>query len=105
MSLVLCFKGNLDSDLFWHMATGRWILENGTFPSQDMFSYVYTGAEWINLPWIFQIGTALSMQLFDYTGVLLFCSIFFIASLVLSWGTYEKLSKTSTSLPFIRIVI
>jgi len=28
-----------DPDFFWHISTGRWILENKALPSEDPFSY------------------------------------------------------------------
>lgn len=97
LTLLFCFKSNMDTDLYWHMATGRWILENWQFPYQDTFSFIYNGAEWVNLTWLFQIVSHLSMQQFDYAGVLLFCSLLYMASTLLGWLSYRSMSeKTPT---------
>ena len=34
-------------DIWWHLSTGRWILANGAFPTQDVFSYVSPPGHWI----------------------------------------------------------
>jgi len=43
----------------WHLASGRWILENGSFLHSDPFSFTSSGAAWIDHEWLFQIGVAL----------------------------------------------
>ena len=35
-----------DSDTWWHLATGRWILAHGQIPTTDIFSYTQAGAAW-----------------------------------------------------------
>lgn len=44
-----------ESDLFWHLATGRWMLEHGTIPRVDPFRFTSDGAAWIDHEWLFQI--------------------------------------------------
>jgi len=41
-----------DNDLWWHLATGRWIVEHGTVPTQDPFSYTAAGHPWIAYSWL-----------------------------------------------------
>jgi len=43
----------------WHLASGRWILENRSFLHSDPFSFTSGGAPWIDHEWLFQIGVAL----------------------------------------------
>lgn len=95
LTVLLCFKGDMDTDLYWHMATGRWILENLQFPTEDTFSFIYTGAHWINLTWIFQIASYVSMELLGYLGVLLFCSLLYMGSSLLGWFSYRSMSERS----------
>jgi hypothetical protein len=42
-------------DLWWTLAAGRWILEHGTVPDRDVFSYTYGGAPWSNPEWLSQV--------------------------------------------------
>ncbi len=35
-----------DYDVWWHMATGRWMVENGKLPTTDPFTYTMAGKPW-----------------------------------------------------------
>ncbi|HEX7180776.1 MAG TPA: hypothetical protein VF756_02970 [Thermoanaerobaculia bacterium] len=39
-------------DHWWHMLTGRLVLETGRVPSTDPFSFTFQGAPWINWEWL-----------------------------------------------------
>lgn len=43
-------------DLFWHLATGRWIVEHRALPLSDPFALASERHEWINGEWLFQVG-------------------------------------------------
>jgi hypothetical protein len=42
-------------DAFWHLATGRWILEHRALPLRDPFGLASTDAVWRNGEWLFQV--------------------------------------------------
>ncbi len=42
-------------DFWWHMATGRVILETGTIPQHDLFSYTRAGEPFFNQGWLAQV--------------------------------------------------
>ncbi len=44
-----------DWDDWWHLAAGRWIVENGAIPSVDSFSYTATGQPMTGLPWLAEV--------------------------------------------------
>ncbi len=44
-----------ESDLFWHLAAGRWILEQGAVPRSDPFRFTAGGAPWVDHEWLFQV--------------------------------------------------
>ncbi len=46
-------------DFWWHMATGRVILETGTIPQNDLFSYTRAGEPFFNQGWLAQLLMAL----------------------------------------------
>ncbi len=39
-------------DVWWHMLTGRYLLENGSVPTSDPFSYTASGQPWVNWEWL-----------------------------------------------------
>jgi len=45
----------MDFDIWWHLASGQWILEHRSIPRVDMFSFTRAGHEWIDLHWLFQV--------------------------------------------------
>jgi hypothetical protein len=42
-------------DSFWHLATGRWILEHHALPLTDPFAVASDRVPWINGEWLFQV--------------------------------------------------
>ena len=62
-----------NSDTWWHLASGRWMVENWSIPSQDVLSFTVPGHDWINLQWLFdllmyavyQVGEAGALVLAD----------------------------------------
>lgn len=45
----------LPHDLWWHAAMGRIIIEQGSIPTADPFSYTQAGAAFVNQPWLAQV--------------------------------------------------
>lgn len=43
------------NDFWWHMATGRMILDTGTIPQVDSFSYTQAGETFFNQSWLSQV--------------------------------------------------
>lgn len=42
-------------DYWWHLATGRLILEHGAIPRHDPFSFTAAGVPWVDGSWLFQV--------------------------------------------------
>jgi len=55
---LLVYAANIeikDLDLWFHLASGRYILENLSIPNVDVFSATVFGKPWANHEWLFQI--------------------------------------------------
>lgn len=82
--VLLCInKISGDDDFFWHLATGRYIVENKTVPSADVFSYTTIGQRWIPFEWGWDVLTYIIYSSAGFTGLyilktLLILLIFFI---------------------------
>ena len=48
-----------DDDIFWHLASGRYIVEQGSIPSQEIFGYITAGIKWIPFEWGWEVMTFL----------------------------------------------
>src|SRR5439155_12809648 len=55
-----------------HVATGRWILEHGSWPRVDSFTYTLSGRPYIDMHGLFQIALALAYRGGAMIGVGLF---------------------------------
>lgn len=58
MFLACCFP-LFDTDLFWHLKTGEWILQNLTIPGYDLYTFTDFDKRWIDLHWGFEVGAAI----------------------------------------------
>jgi hypothetical protein len=61
-----------DGDTYWHLATGRWILEHGKVPLTDPFSHSMAGQPWQAHEWLADIFMYGSYQLGGWSGLTLF---------------------------------
>jgi len=75
-----------DPDTYWHIATGRWILENGSIPATDPFSHSMRGAPWQSHDRVSDVILAISYQAGGWHGVVTL-SVFSVslALLILAW--------------------
>ncbi len=48
-------QGQSDPDVWWHLASGRFIVETGAIPRTDPFSYVIAGQPWVCFEWLFDV--------------------------------------------------
>ena len=46
-----CFEG----DMWWHLATGQWILAHHAWPTHDLFSFTAFGQPWIADQWLGEV--------------------------------------------------
>jgi hypothetical protein len=58
-----------DSDTYWQLATGRWILDHREFLRQDIFSSTVAGAHFGIGEWLGQIAFAASFSAAGWAGV------------------------------------
>ena len=63
---VTVAKGLQDADAFWHVVAGQVIVESGSVPSTDPFSFTYGGQPWTPHEWL---GEVLMYVLDDRFGV------------------------------------
>jgi hypothetical protein len=51
---VVWARGLIDADLYWHLATARLMVETGSIPQTDPFSFTY-GGPWVTHEWLGQL--------------------------------------------------
>ena len=78
-----------DPDLFWHLASGEWMLAHGRLLDREIFSFTRDGTPYASGQWLGQILMALAFRAADWPGLALLRALlvgvatFFLAAAVL----------------------
>lgn len=71
-----------DADMWWHLAAGREMVNQGKILTTDIFSYTHYGENWTNAFWLSDIILFLAYNLGGYLGIALLVA--FIATLTMA---------------------
>lgn len=66
-------------DLFWHLATGRWIVEHRALPASDPFAVASDRGPWINDEWLFDAVAYPLQKAIGFGGLTILRALFFAA--------------------------
>ncbi|HTR85510.1 MAG TPA: hypothetical protein VMI56_13605 [Reyranella sp.] len=72
-----------DPDSHWHVAVGNWMIEHGTVPRVDFYSYTFTGKPWIAKEWLSQLLLAGAWDVAGWGGVVMLGAAAFGATFAL----------------------
>jgi hypothetical protein len=75
----------IDHDGWWHLASGRYIVERGAIPRSDPFSHTRADATWIDNGWLAQISLFLAYRWLGYVGLGLWVALGATAATALLW--------------------
>ena len=64
--------GVTDVDIWWHMATGRWILQHHAIPRTEPFALYGVGQPWIAYSWLFDLATECLYRWFGFLGIVIY---------------------------------
>src|SRR5439155_18625775 len=80
-------------DFFWHLATGRWIVEHHALPVYDPFAVASAHVPWINGEWLFEVGLYDGYSLAGFPGIsflnALFVAVIFAGALWFASSTTD----------------
>lgn len=82
--LTLCFP-LYDTDFWWHLKTGEWILQERRVPQVDLFTFSSVGRPWIDLHWGFQVFITLLYRLGGVDLVILAKAAVTTAAVAVAW--------------------
>ena len=72
-----------DSDTYWHIAAGKWILEHDALPRVDIYSFTKAGEPWISSSWLAQVLYAEAYELAGWAGPIVLAATFIAATFAL----------------------
>jgi hypothetical protein len=89
-----------NTSIGWHLASGRWILDHGSFLSTDPFSFTSAGTPWVDHEWLFQVGAAVAQSVGGAAalGVLRALTVAAVALLLLVISVRSGLSPAAALL-------
>jgi len=70
-----------DTDTWWHLAAGDWIVAHRTVPHTDPFSWTFGGKPWVAHEWLSEIIMSRAFAAFGWPGVMLLTAVCFAAGI------------------------
>ncbi len=71
---AMAVRETKDPDMWWHLRTGEYILEEG-IPNQDVFSFTVPEHEWITHEWLSQVVMWLGYLAGKFPGLIIFFAL------------------------------
>ncbi len=94
--LVLGNRLLADPDTYWQIKIGQWILETGSLPRTDTFSFTMSGQPWISTQWLAQVCYAAAFSLAGWAGpVILTAASIAGAFAILAWFLGRRLDTSA----------
>jgi hypothetical protein len=84
---VLAARPITDPDFWWHLRTGKFIVETHAVPHADIYSSTFAGREWVAHEWLSEVLMWLVNQAFGYTGLVVFFALVITAAM---WVAYRR---------------
>jgi hypothetical protein len=76
--LICFFMGDIllqDSDSFWQIRVGQWIIDHRAVPYSDIYSLLHQGDSWISNAWLSQVLYAVTHAQFGWVGPVVLASL------------------------------
>jgi len=87
---TVCFWIHCD-DHWWHMLTGRLVLETGRVPGSDPFSFTFQGAPWTNWEWLAGVVMHLAWSAAGPLGLTLLRALAFSGTVLVALRHWRRL--------------
>jgi len=85
----MAIQPSVDTDSWWHLRSGAWMLENGELLRTDPFSLTRQGQTWEYPGWIAQIILYFLFNQFSFAGLNIFTAIMVFIAFAFLWAALE----------------
>lgn len=82
---AMAARVSVDSDTWWHLRAGEWMVENRAILQHDVFSYTRYGAAWEYPGWLVEVPMALIYRAFGAGGLNLWAAGMVTLAFILLW--------------------
>ena len=86
---AMAVRTPVDTDMYWHLRTGQYILQTHTIPIADPFSWTAFGTPWVNVHWLSQIVLYMTYALGGLPGLALLVAALVMLAFVFVWKQME----------------
>jgi hypothetical protein len=83
LAFLFAWKAVVDSDAWYHLAAGRWMVRHGAVPTHDTWSFTAPGGRWIPHSWLFQLAEYGAHLAGGVTGMVVFRALLAFGALFL----------------------
>ncbi len=81
MLIAIAIRPPVDTDVWWHLRGGEYILSHGEVPRADPFSHTRLGQPWIDHSWLSQVLLYLIYSALGDTGLALYTAVLAVAAM------------------------
>jgi hypothetical protein len=78
-----------DTDMYWHLRTGQFILQTRSVPMSDPFSWTAVGTPWVDVHWLSQVVLFSTYALLGAPGLALLVAALVVLAFVFVWKQME----------------
>jgi hypothetical protein len=83
---VMGVRATLDADMWWHLRTGEYILQQG-IPRLDVFSFTVPDHAWVTHEWLSQVVMWLAYQAGGFAGLIVGTAVLVMLTFGLVYGS------------------
>jgi hypothetical protein len=87
--LIMAARVSVDTDTWWHLRAGSWMVENNGILRTDPFSLTRQGQAWIYPGWLAQVTLFSVYQAMGFAGLNLFTALMVVLALGLLWPAMD----------------
>lgn len=84
---AMAVRISVDTDTWWHLRAGQWIVENRQIPQVDMFSYTRVGEPWEYPGWLVEVPLYWIYQYAGPGGLNLWTALMVTVTFAFVWQT------------------
>jgi hypothetical protein len=92
--LMLFIQGVQDPDVWWHLRTGQWMVENGKLPSVDLFTFTVPGHVWTDHEYLTELLMWLVYSAAGFVGLA-------VAFGLITWAGFWLIYRQVRRRPFV----
>jgi hypothetical protein len=86
---VMATREIADPDFWWHLRTGQYILETGSIPRTDIFSFTRAGMPWVAHEWLSELLIYALYRVGSFSALILVFSSIISLAFALAWSRSE----------------